>query len=662
MMDLSIIIVSYNVKYFLEQCLYSVFKTSETLRYEVIVVDNGSVDGSCQMVRDKFPGIRLISNADNKGFAKANNQGISLTSGRYILLLNPDTVVQEDTFQKCMDFMDSHPEAGSMGVKMIDGKGKFLPESKRALPTPKVAFYKIFGLTALFPRTKRFGRYYLGHTDNTQIQKVEVISGAFMFLRKSALERCGLLDETFFMYGEDIDLSYRLMNAGFQNYYFPLTTIIHYKGESTRKSSLNYIFLFYHAMILFARKHFSKKSVRFFSFLVHTAIYFRAGVSILKRFFAGFINPFMDAVLIYAIYWFVLPLWSKHLFGVNGYYPGKYLYVVVPLYIAAWIVSIYFSGGFERKVKLTDLLKGVISGTILILIIYALLPEHLRFSRALIVMGTGWAVIISIAVRWLLMHLDKNRFKFQWMPVKKRIVLVGSPMENRRVISIINQSNIAYELAGFVANDEGTDHPGYIGNISQIKEIVNINRIEEVIFCAKDITSQMIIRTMLIFSDSDVDFKIASPESLSVIGSNSISTMGELYGVYSSTLSRKLNKQKKRILDIFVSVVFLVISPVLMILVENPWGFLKNIGMTLAGACTWVGYYSTKKIDMELPLLKPGILNPVDVLKYDSISEESADDYNLLYAKDYRISRDVAIILQSFKKLGRNPGNLNRVQ
>ena len=255
-MELSIVIVNYNVKHFLEQCLHSVLKASENIAAEIFVVDNNSVDGSAQFIPEKFPEINFIANKKNIGFARANNQAIKKTKGKYILLLNPDTVVEEDTFSKIISFMEKHPDAGGLGVKMIDGKGNFLPESKRGLPTPWVAFYKMFGIARLFPKSKKFGKYHLSYLNENQIHEVDVLAGAFMLPRKSVLNKIGLLDESFFMYGEDIDLSYRITQAGFKNYYFPETTIIHYKGESTKKGSLNYVRMFYNAMIIFAKKHF----------------------------------------------------------------------------------------------------------------------------------------------------------------------------------------------------------------------------------------------------------------------------------------------------------------------------------------------------------------------------------------------------------------------
>jgi len=263
---LSIIIVNYNVEFFLEQCLLSVEKAIQHADAEVIVVDNNSVDGSVDLVKNRFPWVKLIANKDNPGFSIANNQGIHISTGELILLLNPDTVVQEDTFSEVVDFMRSHPKAGGLGVKMVDGKGNFLPESKRGLPTPRVSFHKISGLYRLFPKSKRLNWYYMGHLDKDHIQEIEILSGAFMLMRKEALDKVGLLDETFFMYGEDIDLSWRIIQGGYKNYYYPHTSIIHYKGESTKKGSLNYVFVFYNAMIIFAKKHFSEKNAAAWQF------------------------------------------------------------------------------------------------------------------------------------------------------------------------------------------------------------------------------------------------------------------------------------------------------------------------------------------------------------------------------------------------------------
>ncbi|MCH2225832.1 MAG: glycosyltransferase family 2 protein, partial [Crocinitomicaceae bacterium] len=273
--QLTVVIVNYNVEHFLDQCLDSVKKASNGLSIETIIVDNNSVDGSLDMIKTKYSEFQLVENKKNLGFSKANNQAIRIAKGKYVLLLNPDTVVAEDTFKKTIEFMDNTPDAGGLGVHMIDGKGNFLPESKRGLPKPWVAFYKIFGLSKLFPKSKRFGQYHLGHLSEFKTNKVDVLSGAFMLMRKDLLDKIGLLDEDYFMYGEDIDLSYRIKKGGLENYYFADTSIIHYKGESTKKSSVNYVLIFYKAMVIFAKKHFSNKNAKSFSILINLAIYLR---------------------------------------------------------------------------------------------------------------------------------------------------------------------------------------------------------------------------------------------------------------------------------------------------------------------------------------------------------------------------------------------------
>ena len=655
-MDLTVVIVNYNVKYFLEQCLHSVYKALQNNSGEIIVVDNNSADGSVRMIKERFPDVLLIANTTNLGFARANNQAIKRASGRYILLLNPDTVVQEDTLFRCVDYMDSHTDVGCMGVKMIDGKGRFLPESKRALPTPSIAFYKVFGISALFPRSREFGKYHLGYLDKDKIHEVDIISGAFMFMRKIALEKTGLLDEDFFMYGEDIDLSYRFKLCGYRNIYFPLTTIIHYKGESTRKSSINYVIVFYRAMIIFAQKHFSKKTYWFYSFFIHMAIYIRAGLSIFGRFFMGILNPLLDALLIYAGYYLFLPVWEARHFGHTGIYPSLYLYLIVPAYIVIWLVSVYLSAGYEKKVKVGNQVKGVLIGSLIILIVYALLPENLRFSRILILMGTCWAVFSTISVRYLLSKIYGEYFSVEFFNKKKRIIIIGELQEGKRVYSLIGHTQVRPELIGFVSPAESNSRTDYLGHIGQIEDIVRINQVDEIIFCAAHTSSQQIITTMLQFTDSGIDFKIAPPESLSVIGSNSNVTAGDLYVLHFNTLSRLLNRRKKRLFDMAISLIFLVMSPVVLFIIRNPAGLFRNIGKVLLGFSSWVGYFQvTDDHHPDLPKIKSGVLTPYDLHKNAGFDSKTVAQLNQAYAKDYRVVQDLIIIISGFKHLGRKP-------
>jgi len=272
--DLSVIIVSYNVKYHLEQCLRSVQAASEGLSVDIWVVDNASTDGSYTYLHERFPDVHFIKNEENVGFSRANNQAIEKSTGQFVLLLNPDTLVAEETLKGCVDFLRSHPEAGACGVRMLNPDGSFAPESRRGLPTPFTSFCKMSGLGNLFPKSRVFGRYYMRYLDVDEANQIEVVSGAFCMIRRAALEQVGLLDEDFFMYGEDIDLSYRLLKGGWQNWYLPFP-ILHYKGESTVKSSFRYVHVFYNAMLIFFNKHFGRRH-RILGLLIRGAVYVRA--------------------------------------------------------------------------------------------------------------------------------------------------------------------------------------------------------------------------------------------------------------------------------------------------------------------------------------------------------------------------------------------------
>jgi len=254
-MQLSIIIVNY-VKHFLEQCLISVQKAIAGIEAGIIVVDNCSTDNSISYLQPDFPFVQFVVNKENLGFAKACNQGLQIAKGKYILFLNPDTIVPEDCFKKCISFFESHADAGALGIKMLDGRGKFLKESKRSFPMPLTSLYKLFGLAKIFPRSRIFSKYHLGNLDENNDHEVDVLAGAFMMIKKEVLEKVGSFDEIFFMYGEDVDISYRIQKAGYKNYYFAQNSIIHFKGESTRKGTLNYVRMFYNAMSIFVRKHY----------------------------------------------------------------------------------------------------------------------------------------------------------------------------------------------------------------------------------------------------------------------------------------------------------------------------------------------------------------------------------------------------------------------
>ena len=652
-MKLSVVIVNYNVEYFLDQCLNSVKTALSNIDGEIIVVDNDSIDGSNEMVKSKYPDVILIENKKNVGFSTANNQGIKISKGEYVLILNPDTVVEHDTFEKTIEFMDSHPDAGALGVKMVDGSGKFLPESKRGLPTPEVAFYKMSGISSLFPKSKRFAGYYMGHLDVNETNKIEILPGAFMLMRKTVLDEIGLLDESFFMYGEDIDLSYRVTKGGYNNYYFPETRIIHYKGESTKKGSVNYVLVFYNAMVIFAKKHFSQKNARLFTFLINIAIWVSASMALLSRFFNKMILPLLDAIALFAGTFIIKDLWRRtQIYPDGGDFPAELLYMIIPFYVLVWLLSIYFAGGYDRPVRIKKSIIGMLAGTVIILVLYALLPESMRYSRALILLSSAFGAILLPLIRFV-MYL----FKVKWIQLgenlSRRFIIIGDKNEAGRVADLLKKSYVEPEFIGLVNSNENLDDDNnFIGSISQMVDIIRIYDIDEVIFCSKSISHQRIIDKMTEWQVAGVDFKIAPEDSLSIIGSNSIHSRGDLYTVNINAVDNIANRRNKRLLDILLSLIFLAFSPILLFVQKNPGRFFINIFMVMLGRKSWVGFYPHDSYMHKLPKIKKGVLNPIDSIKFSNREEETINHLNLLYARDYSPAKDFNIIFFAIRKLG----------
>jgi O-antigen biosynthesis protein len=654
-MKLSIVIVNYNVAYFLEHCLYSVRNALKGIEAEIFVVDNNSVDNSIAMLKEKFPEVILIANKDNVGFSRANNQAIRISKGEYVLILNPDTVVEEDTFAKCISFMDSHKDCGALGVKMIDGSGKFLKESKRGFPSPWTSFCKMSGLTSLFPHSKKYANYYMGHLSEDEVNEVDILAGAYMMMRKECLDKVGLLDEDYFMYGEDIDLSYRITKGGYKNYYFPKARIIHYKGESTKKASMNYVYTFYNAMVIFAQKHLTKKQTKLFSTLIKLAIWLRAGFAFCSRIFKNSLLPLLDFVLVYLAYYLLVSWWSVNIWEDANYYPLQYIYIVVPIYIFIWLLSIYLSGGYSKPIRIPKIISGVFFGMITILVFYSLLPEQLRYSRALVLLGAVVSLFIIISIRLVYRYFTTG----SWLPKderRKRYIIIGDEKEAVRVADLLRTTDAQAEFIGLTKEDDKeTDNPNFVGNISQIKEIIKIYQINEVIFCAKSVSQQRIISTMAELKANNLHFIIAPPETDFIIGSNTINTPTDLYVISVNSISDDDNKRKKRLLDITLALFTLLFSPILCFTIKRPIGLWKNTFSVLFGSKTWIGYSNTSTIsNNSLPKIKKGILTTQDSLDKKDVDLSTLNRLNLLYARNYRLQSDFNTFIKAFREIGRN--------
>lgn len=614
----------------------SVQKASVGLDIEVWVVDNNSVDGSVEMVKAKFPSVNVIANEGNVGFSTANNQAIKASNSKYVLLLNPDTVVQEDSFVKCLDYMDKHPEFGGMGVRMIDGKGRFLPESKRGLPTPLVAFYKMTGLASLFSKSRKFGKYHLRYLDEFENHEVEVLSGAYMLMRVSCLDEVGLLDEDYFMYGEDIDLSYRILKGGYKNVYFSETTIIHYKGESTKKRSANYVKVFYNAMVLFAQKHYSQRMAGWFSLLIKFAIYVRAGLAFVVRLIQQLWLPVLDVLLMVLGFSGIAWYWELYHKFVRGFYPSEYFLMHIPVYALVIMAFAYISGGYDQPVSARRLLRGGVFGTVVLFAVYAFLPKELQFSRAILALGSFWSIASLFLARFIASLFGKSEF-LQDNSHKRRVVIVGLDSECDRIQNLLLRSGVQLEIAGRVHPSELKAN-GYLGGIDHLSEIVTVHRVNLVIFSGKDVKSGKIMEMMGTFRDWNGQIKIAPESSETIIGSDSKNEPGELFTVdVKFHLSQPHNRRKKRIMDMIIAVFALLLFPFLCLSTRGR-NIVLNSFSVLLGLKTWVGY---QQLDKKLPRLTMHCIEASGKF----YGTEFEWDANLSYAKDFEPLMDLELVI-----------------
>ncbi|HWH72463.1 MAG TPA: glycosyltransferase, partial [Candidatus Sulfotelmatobacter sp.] len=436
------------MKYFLEQCLHSVHRALEGIDGEVIVVDNNSSDGSVAYLQPRFPGTRFVANGDNTGFARACNQGLGLSRGQYVLFLNPDTLLAEDTLHKSLHFMAAHPAAGAIGVRMIDGAGCFLKESKRSFPSPLTSLFKLFGFSSLFPRSRLFSRYHLGHLDEHQDHEVDVLAGAYMLVRRSVLQKVGSFDETFFMYGEDVDLSYRIQKAGYKNYYVAGAEIIHFKGESTKRGSLNYVRLFYSAMSKFVQKHYGGARASTFRAAIQGAIWIRAALAAAAKAVKWTGLPIIDAALILLSFVLVKEVWHTWV-RPDVLYPKTLLLVAFLAFTGLYLLVAYYTGLYNKYYRSADLVRSTGIATLVLLSLYALLPEHYRFSRGILVFGVLAAFALISMVRTIMVAAGMLQH-----PAERRekpyILVAGEPEEFEETKALLGRSGLDNKIIGRV--------------------------------------------------------------------------------------------------------------------------------------------------------------------------------------------------------------------
>ena len=614
---------------------------------EIIVIDNDSTDNSLEYLTPRFSTIHFIANKENLGFAKACNQGLQQAKGKYILFLNPDTIVPEDCFEKCISFFEAHPDSGALGVRMLDGSGKFLKESKRAFPSPMTSLYKLFGLSKLFPQSKTFSRYHLGHLDEKENNEVDVLAGAFMLIRKEVLDKVGSFDETFFMYGEDVDLSYRIQKAGYKNYYFAESSIIHFKGESTRKGTMNYVRMFYNAMSIFVRKHYGGSRAGIFNFLIHIAIWFKAALAATSNFIRRIGLPVIDAGLILLSFWIIKNIWTGYV-RTDIQYENKLLWIAFPAYTVFYLITAYYAGLYDRWYKRSELVRSTLIATIVLLAAYALLPEQYRFSRGILLFGAFLAFILISVLRWILITtgvLNSTKDKKEHAAT----IIAGTEEEYKQTLQLLKEAGIQQRVLGRVAVEENDGSSlGYWKTLQQLSTTVPFS---EIIFCKGVLSFAEIIQAVQKLPYG-VIAKIHATGSSSIVGSDSKDTSGEAVSKENGfKLANPYNRRLKRLVDVSVSFLGIITFPIQLFIIKKPFAFFANCITVILAKKTWIGYAA---MENNLPKIHPPVIacNGIPSSIRQQLPTESLQMMDYWYARDYEAINDLKLLWRMYRKLG----------
>jgi GT2 family glycosyltransferase len=648
-LELSIVIVNYNVKEFLTQCLDSIFKSQTQYNYEVIVVDNSSRDSGRDEICSTFEHITWIDNSENVGFGRANNQGFSRAKGVYTLILNPDTVLQEDTLEKCISYLLAHPEVGGLGIKGLDGSGQFLPESKRALPTPLVALWKITGLSAIFPKSSVFARYHLGHLSPEKNHEVDILVGCFMMVPTQLLLSVGGFDPQYFMYGEDIDLSYELQKTGHKNIYFSDSQIIHYKGESTKRGSLNYVRMFYKAMVLFAKKQFTGSSAAAYSLLIYSGIYLRATLAIVARLGKSTFTPLLDAAVLFAVLNTIKSYWEQnHRFINGGSYPDLYTYTIQGSYVLVWLFGLWLSGVYFKNNRPIVMVRSMIVTTLFIGFTYGLLPDELRFSRALLLLGAlgglsamlGWRAVLSVL---------SGKPMFEGATKQPRILFFGSKYSKGALDDILHSS-------GIIPSFYWEEIPNFNNDdwLLKLQALVRLHRINELIVDVSEVSNTRLI-SILTSLGEQTSVKSLMPEQKFIIGSDSSLTQGTTYRKSQQTADPQYLRQR-RVFEITAT--FLVVSLAPMTLVcalatgrFSAWKlWIRYSGHIMTGEKSLIGYSRSLSEKFNVPPLPHPIFDICSVLPSELDYMQNARAIVENYAIEARLRQDVLHLMQLSKK------------
>ena len=556
-MQISIVIISYNVKEFLQQCILSLKKSCQNIEYEIIVVDNNSIDGSDEILSSKFPEIKLIKNHNNKGFSKACNQGLEISTGKHLLLLNPDTMLQEDTIPKMIEFFENNPDAGAAGCKILNADGTLQLACRRSFPTPRVAIPKILGLSRLFPKSRTLSKYNLTYEDPEKQIEVDALSGAFMMFRKKVYDQIGGLDEDYFMYGEDLDYCYRIKQSGWKIYYTPITKLIHYKGESAKLATFDNFIVFYKAMDIFVQKHFSKGSYILLNLFFKIGIFARGLLTFIAKFFHKHTIMQIDGIVL------ILGILIAHNLQPHPHPSYQTLLSMIFFYLLLWLGTGYSIGLYDRRelsyshAAVASVLSFIISMTINYFfndMIYS--PRLIIFSfMAVLILLPGWRVaLISLQRRQI---ISSSSFICKAL-LSRRTILIGTSHEGNRIAKKL-QTHIehGFEILGFVDKkyqEEWIAGFPFLGTINNLAELIRIHKATELIFTTDTFTNDEILSVLDKISNTRINIKIVPRNLDFILGKSSVEKIEDIplvevdYKIYYIG-----NRMFKRLLDITVS-------------------------------------------------------------------------------------------------------------
>lgn len=649
MKDISVVIVNYNVKDLVDNCIASIYKANSNSKYslDIFFVDNNSVDGSASHIKNKYPGVKVIELEENLGFSKANNIALRQVESKYVLVLNPDTLLEENTFEKIIKFIESNPKAGAVTSKLIKQDGTLDAACKRSFPTPSAAIPRMLGLSHIFPKSKLFSKYNLTYLDENKTHKVDAICGAFMFMPKEILEKVGLFDEDYFMYGEDLDLCYRINKAGYEIYYYPEVTTIHLKGESTKKTNLSYVNNFYGAMNIFVKKNFTGSS-RFLSPVLRLGIFYRSAFSYLLRFFLNALYPILDAILIFG----VLVLSVKIRFEI---FPNEPYLFIISIYTLIWIFLLAIFGAYSKRNNLSikAVFIGVFSGFFVNSSVTYFFKEY-AFSREVVLTSTAFALVTLTL--WRLIVRTYNFFKFRNILLNKiNLLIIG---QRKFTQNIEEKLNSIYNIFFFdqIANRKDR---------KELKEIIIINNIQELVFTDDTFTNNDILSTMWELKDRGVKFKIL-PTGKELILSKLHSNIDELALIeIEYNINNKLNIFLKRGFDLVLSFLLLILLyPFVWIYKKYSANDLSrhtskilSLPKVFKGEYSFVGmpmWFETKGKEY---LGKKGLTGFIQIYYYENMPIEEMVDYNVFYAKNQSIALDIEILLKTIFSFIKKPGN-----